>query len=108
MEVTIQSDLSVQALSETVKALRLARGDSQTTAAVRIGVSVRSWQRMESADPQVAGQVALGDFLAALEVYAVRLIDLIAPVAMEAIKTGAMRQRGRSPKRPSAAPTIGG
>ncbi|MEB0114739.1 helix-turn-helix transcriptional regulator [Variovorax sp. RTB1] len=108
MDVTIQSDLSVQALSETVKALRLARGDSQTTAAARIGVSVRSWQRMESADPQVAGQVALGDFLAALEVYAVRLIDLIAPVAMEATQAGGLRQRGRSPKRPSAAPTLRG
>lgn len=105
--MTIQSDLSVKALSETVKALRLARSDSQITAAARIGVSVRSWQRMESAEPQVAGQVALGDFLAALEVYGVRLIDLIAPVAMEAIKTGALRQRGRSPKRPSAAAALG-
>ncbi|MFZ3116930.1 MAG: helix-turn-helix transcriptional regulator [Variovorax sp.] len=96
--MTIQSDEAVKALGEVVKRLRLERGDSQTIAASRVGVSLRTWQRMESAAPGVAGQVAMGDFVAALEIYGVDVIELLRPL----IGVGRpARQRGRTPTLPT-------
>ncbi len=98
--MTIQSDEAVKALGEVLKRLRLERGDSQAVAAARVGVGLRTWQRMESVAPGVAGQVAMGDFVAALEVYGVDVIELLRPL----IGPGRpARQRGRTPALPSGA-----
>jgi len=98
--MTIQSDEAVRALGEVLKRLRLERGDSQAVAAARVGVGLRTWQRMESASPAVAGQVAMGDFVAALELYGVDVIELLRPL----IGPGRpARRRGRTPSLPPAA-----
>ncbi|WP_454909704.1 hypothetical protein [Variovorax gossypii] len=100
--LSITAETSLIALSETLRALRLEQGESQALAAQRIGVSSRTYQRMEAgaagargAEIPAAG-VAIGDFIMALEVYGV---DVVA--ALTALRTpGAMsaRKRGRTPE----------
>lgn len=98
--MTIKSDEGVRAFGEVLKQLRLERGDSQAVAAARVGVGVRTWQRMESASPAVAGQVAMADFVAALEIYGVDVIEMLRPL----IGPGRpARRRGRTPSPPPAA-----
>lgn len=53
---------------------------------------------MESSDVTLAGQVAMGDFMAALEVYGVSVLDLLSPVALAATSEASSRQRGRTPR----------
>jgi transcriptional regulator with XRE-family HTH domain len=98
--MTIQSDEAVKAFGEVLRQLRLERGDSQAVAAARVGVGLRTWQRMESTDPTVAGQVAMSDFVAALQIYGVDVIGLLRPL----IGAGRpARRRGRTPALPAAA-----
>jgi transcriptional regulator with XRE-family HTH domain len=98
--MTIKSDEGVKAFGEVLKQLRLERGDSQAVAAARVGVGLRTWQRMESAVPAVAGQVAMGDFVAALEIYGVDVIGLLRPL----IGPGRpARRRGHTPALPPVA-----
>lgn len=97
LAMTIQSDEAVKAFGEVLKRLRLERGDSQAVAAARVGVGLRTWQRMESAAPAVAGQVAMGDFVAALKIYGVDVIELLRPLTGPARP---VRRRGRTPALP--------
>lgn len=98
--MTIQSDEAVKAFGEVLRQLRLARGDSQAVAAERVGVGLRTWQRMESSDSTVAGQVAMSDFVAALQLYGVDVIGLLRPLIGPGRPT---RRRGRTPTLPAAA-----
>jgi transcriptional regulator with XRE-family HTH domain len=75
--MSIQTELAVLALSQTLRAARLNSGESQALAAQRAGVSLRSYQRMESSVPQEAGRVAVGDVLMALGVYGVNVIQAL-------------------------------
>lgn len=96
--VLTQTDLAIKALGETIKALRLARGDSQASAASRIGVGVRTWQRMEASEPTDAGGVSMRDYLAALEIYGVDVVSLFSDTARAAADQAGDRMRGRTPK----------
>lgn len=101
--LSITAETSVIALSETLRALRLAQGESQALAAQRIGVSARTYQRMEGATTETRGGVApaagvaIGDFLMALEVYGVDVVSALTAILQPV--PAAARERGRTPKK---------
>jgi hypothetical protein len=100
--LSIKAETAVIALSETLRSLRLQHGESQALAAQRIGVSLRTYQRMESSTPGAgqagvpAGGVAIGDFVMALEVYGVDVVAALTQLHEQAPATS--RERGRTPK----------
>ena len=100
--LSIQAETGVIALAETLRALRLQHGESQALAAQRIGVGLRTYQRMESSTPSAgqagvpAGGVAIGDFIMALEVYGVDVVAALTQLHKQALATS--RERGRTPK----------
>lgn len=103
--LSIKAETAVIALAETLRALRLQHGESQALAAQRIGVSLRTYQRMESSGPAAgqigipAGGVAIGDFVMALEVYGVDVVAALTQLSKAAPATvGGRRERGRTPK----------
>jgi transcriptional regulator with XRE-family HTH domain len=81
MSMSIQTELAVLALSQTLRSARLKHGESQATAAQRVGVGLRSYQRMESSTPEEAGRVAVGDVLMALGVYGIDVVQAITSAA---------------------------
>ncbi|MDM0032376.1 helix-turn-helix transcriptional regulator [Variovorax sp. J22P271] len=103
--LSIKAETAVIALAETLRALRLQHGESQALAAQRIGVGLRTYQRMESS-AQAAGQVgipaggvAIGDFLMALEVYGVDVVAALTQLHQSSpAPVGARRERGRTPR----------
>ncbi|MDN8617166.1 helix-turn-helix transcriptional regulator [Variovorax ginsengisoli] len=102
--LSIKAETAVIALAETLRALRLQHGESQALAAQRIGVGLRTYQRMESTGPAAgqvgipAGGVAIGDFLMALEVYGVDVVAALTQLHQAApAPVGAHRERGRTP-----------
>ncbi|WP_068675147.1 helix-turn-helix domain-containing protein [Variovorax sp. WDL1] len=108
--LSIKAETAVIALSQTLRSLRLQHGESQAMAAQRIGVGLRTYQRMESTEPSAgqigvpAGGVAIGDFIMALEVYGVDVVEALTQLPQSASPvSGARRERGRTPKpcRPS-------
>lgn len=110
--LSIKAETAVIALSETLRALRLRHGESQALAAQRIGVGLRTYQRMESAAPAIgqvgipAGGVAIGDFVMALEVYGVDVVGALTQLQKNApVAVGTRRERGRTPKALSAPPS---
>ena len=102
--LSIKANTAVIALAETLRALRLQHGESQALAAQRIGVGLRTYQRMESSAPgagQVeipAGGVAIGDFIMALEVYGVDVVAALSQLHKQA--PASSRERGRTSKPP--------
>ena len=107
--LSIQAETAVIALSETLRALRLRHGESQALAAQRIGVGLRTYQRMESSAPAAgqsgipAGGVAIGDFIMALEVYGVDVVAALTQLHRQA--PASSRERGRTPK-PRSTPNL--
>lgn len=100
--LSITAETSVIALSETLRALRLEQGESQALAAQRIGVSSRTYQRMEAGTTGARGAgipaagVAIGDFIMALEVYGVDVVAAL--TALRRPGPVSTRERGRTPK----------
>lgn len=99
--MSIQTELAVLSLSETLCSARLKCGDSQAVAAQRAGVSLRSYQRMESKTPEETGRVALGDVLMALGMYGVNIVQAITAsttkAGSQASYTMAARKYGHTP-----------
>lgn len=100
--LSIKAETAVVALSETLRALRLQHGESQALAAQRIGVSHRTYQRMEATTPGKgeigvpAAGVSIGDFVMALEVYGVDIVSAL--THLHQTRPAPTRERGRTPK----------
>lgn len=65
--LTFESEAALENVARGLRAARLARGESQATAAQRVGVGVATYQRMES--PDGIARVATGSLFTALCIY---------------------------------------
>jgi transcriptional regulator with XRE-family HTH domain len=96
--LTFESEVALENVARGLRAARLARGESQATAAARVGVSLATYQRMESADG--IARVASGTLFTALCIYgfAAQVLDLGNPENdPEGVRLArSTRQRGRT------------
>ena len=63
--ISFQTQQGLAQLGHNLRVARLRRGESETLAAQRIGVSRQTWRRMEEGDPAVSS----GAIFEALSVY---------------------------------------
>jgi DNA-binding XRE family transcriptional regulator len=96
--LTFESEAALENVARGLRMARLARGESQTTAAQRVGVGVATYQRMESSDG--IARVASGSLFTALCIYgfAVQALNLGNPENdPEGVRlTRSTRKRGRT------------
>lgn len=67
--ILFESETALQNIAISLRNARLLRGDSQQTAAARIGASLSTYQRIESGDPQTMAGITVCTLLNALVVY---------------------------------------
>lgn len=67
--LAFETQKALENISRGLTRARLLRGDSQHLAAERVGVSVATYRRLESGDPEKVGAVAAASLLQALVVY---------------------------------------
>lgn len=106
--LTFESATALGAIAAGLRKARLARSESQATAAERIGIGVATYQRMESRDG-IAG-IASGTLLTALCIYGfsadvLNLGDPARDIEGVALSTS-RRQRGRTLRSRSAPTSI--
>ena len=95
--VSFEAQSALAQVGQYIRTARLRRGESESLAATRVGVSRQTWRRLEEGSPKVA----LGLFFEAMTIYgfAAQLFELAHPeddangIAMDAARRP---QRGRS------------
>lgn len=102
--LSFESEAALENVARGLRVARLARGESQATAAQRVGVGVATYQRMESANG--IARVASGTLFTALCIYgfASQVLELGNPENdPEGVRLArSTRKRGRTLGRPTA------